>query len=571
MTFAGTFGTSDMSKINSGGTMPNAATPAGALVSGSVRRSRATPDWHQSGARTFYERTAIGYPDVANPYLLSRIPANALTILDVGCGSGALGAAYRTLNPRARLLGIECNPDVAAIAEQHLDAVACVDVEQNPLPLELPNGVDCLIYGDILQQLRDPWSVLRHQLGALNPRGAVLICVANAEHWSIAARLLRGTWEYESSGPLDIRHLRWFSLRTVMRALTDAGLVVEEAHPRIFATEQAHQFVQMLTPGLQTLGINPSEYISRALPLQYVVRARRNVHAPLVTVKSDLCANDASLAVAAPSPADLDLRKEVAADDVATGIVYFGPGRRPEKEDMVESITTFSQTTENPHAAAGRQPSLAQAIMQKLYAEDIWENFVPVVKNQEVQDWNGNHPSLRWLAAAAGNAVVIDVGVWKGQSTITMANAIRSARIDGCVIAVDTFLGSREHWSHRNLFTRVHGRPNMYDVFLSNVATAKLTDYIVPMPQTSLAAAKVLYDLGIRAAVVHIDAAHQYEEVLRDVEEYWTLLAPGGYLIGDDYHETWPGVVRAAGEFSARVGRPLAIESPKWILQKPKA
>jgi capsular polysaccharide biosynthesis protein/SAM-dependent methyltransferase len=221
------------------------------------------------------DRERRGYPDRENVDLLLRIPADARTILDVGCGTGALGAAYRAVNSGARLLGIERDPDMAAIARQRLDAVACVDVQQNPLPFELPEGIDCLIYGDVLQQLRAPWAVLRRQLEALNPGGSVLVCVANAEHWSLVARLFRGGWHYERAGLLDVSHLRWFSLRTVMRELVDAGLTVEEVHPRIFAPEQAQQFVQILAPGLRRLGIEPGGYLPRAMPLQYVVRARR--------------------------------------------------------------------------------------------------------------------------------------------------------------------------------------------------------------------------------------------------------------------------------------------------------
>ncbi len=219
--------------------------------------------------------TITAHPDIPNTDLISRIPANAITILDVGCGTGALGGAYRGVNPKARLLGIECDPDAANIARQRLDIVACVDVEQDPLPFDLPNGVDCLIYGDILQQLRDPAAVLRRQLEALSPNGTVLICIPNVEHWSLAARLLRGTWSYELTGLLDSHHLRWFSLRTLTRMLTDAGLTIEEVHPRIFAPEQLRQFLGALTPGLDYLGIDPHEYARRAAPLQYVVRARR--------------------------------------------------------------------------------------------------------------------------------------------------------------------------------------------------------------------------------------------------------------------------------------------------------
>jgi predicted RNA methylase len=78
------------------------------------------------------------YPDQPNADLLDRVPLTARIILDVGCGTGSLGAAYRRLNPRALLLGIEQDGQAAAIAAHRLDHVAAVDVERDPLPFELP-------------------------------------------------------------------------------------------------------------------------------------------------------------------------------------------------------------------------------------------------------------------------------------------------------------------------------------------------------------------------------------------------------------------------------------------------
>jgi hypothetical protein len=216
-------------------------------------------------------------------------------------------------------------------------------------------------------------------------------------------------------------------------------------------------------------------------------------------------------------------------------------------------------------------PALQQSVMQLLYGEDIWQDYKPKSISREVQGWNGGHPSLRRLASTPAAKIVIDVGVWKGQSTITMARAIKDAGIDGCVVAVDTFLGSLEHWGRRGqeLFGRSRGHPDLYDTFLDNVHAAQVSEYIVPMPQTSATAAMILQRSRVEASLVHIDAAHEYEEVLRDAKEYWKLLTPGGFLIGDDYSDAWPGVVQAATEFSLTTRQPLTIEHPKWILQKP--
>jgi predicted O-methyltransferase YrrM len=212
-------------------------------------------------------------------------------------------------------------------------------------------------------------------------------------------------------------------------------------------------------------------------------------------------------------------------------------------------------------------PALQKMVIDKLYGSDPWQDFVPD-QAAELQGWNGDHPSLARLITTPGLKLVADVGVWKGQSTIRMARAMLEADIDGCVIAIDTFLGSPEHWSEVGLFKRIHGLPDLYRTFMSNVWAAGVQDYVVPLPQTSVTAAKILQRAGLSPSVVHVDAAHEYREALQDVQEYWAILASGGYLIGDDYDVSWPGVVQAAGEFSAQVCRPLTIEHPKWILQK---
>jgi SAM-dependent methyltransferase len=234
------------------------------------------------------ESRVPSYPDLPNPDLLDRIPLEARVVLDVGCGSGALAAAYRPLNPRACLFGIEQDADAAALAADRMDAVATLDVEQTPLPFALPGGIDCLIYGDVLEHLKDPWAVLRRQVEALSEAGTVLICVPNVEHWSFAARLLKGTWDYEPNGLFDETHLRWFSLNSMRRGLEALGLALCDVHPRVFDAERANAFVNAMSPTLRQLGIDPQEYTTRAAPLQFVWRARKRPVAPMTIVSTML-------------------------------------------------------------------------------------------------------------------------------------------------------------------------------------------------------------------------------------------------------------------------------------------
>ncbi len=215
------------------------------------------------------------YPDAPNPDLLDRIPLTAQVVLDVGCAAGALGAAYRRLNPRAHILGIEMNPAAAERAAERLDAVAVVDVETDPLPFSGVARLDCIVYGDILEHLRDPWTLVRQHGEMLNDDGVMLFCIPNVEHWSFVERLLRGTWAYEDQGLLDRTHLRWFTLDNMRRGLVDCGLSLCDVHARIFNPEAAQNFVAAITPALQALGVDPTAYAQRAAPLQYVWRVRK--------------------------------------------------------------------------------------------------------------------------------------------------------------------------------------------------------------------------------------------------------------------------------------------------------
>lgn len=215
------------------------------------------------------------HADLPNPDLLARIPPHIEALLDIGCGTGALGAAYRQINGRAHLFGVESDPKAALIARDHLDDVAVADVETYALPRNWPAAFDCIVYGDVLQQLQDPWMVLRRQLGALRPSGTVLVCVPNLEHWSVAARLLRGNWGYEPSGLFDSAHLRWFTLRSLLSGISAAGLKIQEVHPRVFDQDRAISFANLFGPALRALGVEPADYARRASPLQYVIRATK--------------------------------------------------------------------------------------------------------------------------------------------------------------------------------------------------------------------------------------------------------------------------------------------------------
>jgi SAM-dependent methyltransferase len=212
-------------------------------------------------------------PDASD--LLSRIPLSARTILDVGCGGGTLAAAYRLLNPKARLLGIDVDPVATALAAPHLHQVATMDVEADPLPFDVPDGIDCIIYDEILEHLRDPWTMIHRHAEALSPDGVMLICVPNIEYWRLAERLLRGTWQDSDNQDERHRQLRWFNLDSMRDNLIQAGLTLCDVTTREPDGDAAARFAASLALGLEALDIDPRDYAKRAAPSHLIWRVRK--------------------------------------------------------------------------------------------------------------------------------------------------------------------------------------------------------------------------------------------------------------------------------------------------------
>ena len=191
----------------------------------------------------------------------------------------------------------------------------------------------------------------------------------------------------------------------------------------------------------------------------------------------------------------------------------------------------------------------------------LWRGYDPYAGfearrfRSDIQGWNSHHEFLSDTITQNRPSLVVELGVWKGGSTMYIAETLRSNRIDGCVVAVDTWLGSWEHWEQDEHFHSLlfqNGYPSMFYTFLTNVVERNLKEYVVPLPLDSANAAFVLSRRSIVPQVVHIDGGHDYEAVLSDLQRWWALLEPGGTLIADDYDVegiVWPSVRDAVNDF----------------------
>src|SRR4051812_1856619 len=190
-------------------------------------------------------------------------------------------------------------------------------------------------------------------------------------------------------------------------------------------------------------------------------------------------------------------------------------------------------------------------ILSRIHTDDIYRGFCPIPES--ITGWGGDDPIFKMLIKRVEPRVIVEVGTWKGQSAITMAEACRTCQLDCAIICVDTWLGSEEHLLKcPKELQPANGYPKLYYQFLSNVVHRKVQEWIVPLPTTSLTAANVLAQLGIEADLIYIDANHQYEAVLLDLNAFLPLLAKGGVMFGHDY--CWESVRRAVVDFCTSRG-----------------
>ena len=213
-----------------------------------------------------------------NPELLRWMPLAARDVLELGCGEGALAAAYKRRNPAARYTAIEAHGPSAAVARARVDRLVEADIQAlTPAELDALGRFDTIVMGDVLEHLSDPWAVLRRLRPLLREDGWLALSVPNAGHWSVLAELMQGRWPARDSGLFDRTHLRWFTLDSLRQTLADTGFATVRARPRTFLLDEtaAARWLPVLGDAAGTLGVEPKAFDQRARTLQWVASARR--------------------------------------------------------------------------------------------------------------------------------------------------------------------------------------------------------------------------------------------------------------------------------------------------------
>jgi predicted O-methyltransferase YrrM len=174
-----------------------------------------------------------------------------------------------------------------------------------------------------------------------------------------------------------------------------------------------------------------------------------------------------------------------------------------------------------------------------------------------VEGWLGAREAwaLRQLVATVpGPAAVrvVEIGSWKGRSTIALACGAAARSGGGIVYAMDPHRGGVAH--------RMTGEPDSYDAFLANLERSGVRDAVDPTRATSREARSSVADDSVD--VLFVDGSHRYQDVLGDLDAWRPALRAGARVAVHDA-VGHPGVAAALRE---RVLAPrCTFRSPRLV------
>lgn len=218
-----------------------------------------------------YEHKNSDYFKGLNVKLFQKISPNSSTILEVGCSEGKLGA-YIQQRYKAKVYGIELFPEAAVQAKQKLTDVIIGDIEKIDLPYP-EQFFDHIIFGDVLEHLKNPWAVLEKLKPYLKKDGTILACIPHIGHISSLIELIAGNWNYTKNGILDQTHLRFFTRSTILELFNSAGYDIKEIDSITSTNQYCEQWISHLIPLRKLLLMGDEPFTTDIRTYQFIVTA----------------------------------------------------------------------------------------------------------------------------------------------------------------------------------------------------------------------------------------------------------------------------------------------------------
>jgi predicted O-methyltransferase YrrM len=184
-----------------------------------------------------------------------------------------------------------------------------------------------------------------------------------------------------------------------------------------------------------------------------------------------------------------------------------------------------------------------------------------MASHEDIEGWF-HHDQLfaAIIATLPEGARLVEVGSYKGKSAVFIATQMEAQDRGMSLTCVDHWEGSDEPDHHADEDVR-SGR--LFEVFMENIAGFQNIEVV---REASPFAASFFENDSID--FLYLDAAHDRESVAADIEAWWPKVAPGGWMIGDDY--LWPGVKEAVRGAFPDEHEAIGMY-PAWVVRKAEA
>ena len=149
-------------------------------------------------------------------------------ILDVGCASGVIG---QLRGSKENVIGIERDPRLRESAARNCQRLYDLDLNGFRRGMIAERDFDLIFCGDVLEHLVDPDAVLKELVGLLAAGGRIVISLPNVAQLPIRLKLFFGRFDYTESGIMSHSHLHFYTSKTALMMIREAGLTVERFYP----------------------------------------------------------------------------------------------------------------------------------------------------------------------------------------------------------------------------------------------------------------------------------------------------------------------------------------------------
>lgn len=153
-------------------------------------------------------------------------------------------------------------------------------------------------------------------------------------------------------------------------------------------------------------------------------------------------------------------------------------------------------------------------------------------------------PFYTWIAERSDYEIFVEVGTWKGQGVVHLAQQLLENRDKDNfkIYAIDLFEDLWKFGNYEKLYEgfKIKHIAKMFDY---NLKSNKIDKYVTRIKEYSHKAADQFEDGSVD--FVFIDADHEFENVKKDIYAWLPKVKKGGIIAGHDYVASQQGVIKA--------------------------